>query len=138
MVDLENSLAYRQGHIPGAWFAIRARFATSLPKIPAAKLLVLTSPDGKLAKLAAAEAAKLSGRPVKVLAGGTAAWKAAGLPLATGEEHMADLAEDAWYRPYDRKAGVEAAMKDYLNWELDLVAQIERDGDAKFRMAPSA
>jgi len=70
-----------------------------------------------------------------VLTGGTAAWKAAGYATEAGEQHMADLAEDAWYRPYDRKAGVEAAMKDYLNWELDLVAQIERDGDARFKMA---
>jgi 3-mercaptopyruvate sulfurtransferase SseA len=72
-----------------------------------------------------------------VLAGGTAAWKAAGLPTETGDERMADAADDAWYRPYDRKAGVEAAMKDYLSWEIDLVAQIERDGDAKFRRAPA-
>jgi len=63
LVDLENSLSYRQAHIPGAWFAIRSRFATSLAKLPAAPLLVLTSPDGRLATLAAAEAAKASGRP---------------------------------------------------------------------------
>jgi rhodanese-related sulfurtransferase/predicted metal-dependent enzyme (double-stranded beta helix superfamily) len=137
VVDLENSLTYRQAHIPGAWFAIRARFADSLKKLPDAKLLVLTSPDGVLAALAAPEAAKLTGKPVKLLAGGTASWKAAGLPTEAGETHMADLADDAWYRPYDRKAGVEAAMKDYLNWELDLVAQIERDGDARFRRAPA-
>ena len=137
LVDLDNSLSFRQGHIPGAWFAIRSRFATSLPKLPDAPLLVLTSPDGKLAALAAAEAAAARGRPVKVLAGGTAAWKAAGLSMETGDERMADAADDAWYRPYDRKAGVEAAMKDYLSWEIDLVAQIERDGDAKFRRAPA-
>jgi 3-mercaptopyruvate sulfurtransferase SseA len=108
-----------------------------LLKLPDAPLLVLTSPDGKLATLAAAEAAAARGRPVRVLAGGTAAWKAAGLPTETGDERMADAADDAWYRPYDRKAGVEAAMKDYLSWEIDLVAQIERDGDAKFRRAPA-
>jgi len=51
---------------------------------------------------------------------------------------MLDAADDAWYRPYDRKAGVEAAMKDYLSWEIDLVAQIERDGDARFKTAPKA
>jgi rhodanese-related sulfurtransferase len=136
VVDLDTSLAYRDAHIPGAWFAIRARFADSLPKLPPAGLLVVTSPDGLLARLAVPEAAKIVGRPVKFLAGGTAAWRAAGLPLATGEEHMADLPEDAWYKPYDRRAGVEAAMKDYLSWEVDLVAQIERDGDARFRIAP--
>ncbi|MBV8169979.1 MAG: thiosulfate sulfurtransferase, partial [Alphaproteobacteria bacterium] len=137
VVDLDNSLAFRAGHIPGAWFAIRARFATSLPTLPKTPpLLVLTSPDGVLATLAAPEAASISGRPVKVLAGGTAAWKQAGLPIETGDERHADAPDDAWYRPYDRKAGVEAAMKDYLSWEIDLVAQIKRDGDARFQIAP--
>ena len=138
VVDLDNSLAYRAGHIPGAWFAIRSRFATSLAKLPPAATLVLTSPDGVLARLAAPEAAAASGRPVKVLDGGTAAWRAAELPIETGDTNLADEADDAWYRPYDRKAGVEAAMRDYLSWEIDLVAQIERDGDARFHIAPRA
>jgi hypothetical protein len=47
-------------------------------------------------------------------------------------------AEDGLVPAYDRKAGVEAAMKDYLSWDIDWVAQIERDGDARFRRAPAA
>ena len=46
---------------------------------------------------------------------------------------MADAPVDAWYRPYDRTGGAEAAMQAYLAWEVGLVAQIERDGDARFR-----
>jgi hypothetical protein len=72
------------------------------------------------------------------LRGGTAAWRAAGLPMATGEEHMADAPEDVFHRPYDRAKGVEQAMRDYLSWEVDLVRQIERDGDAAFRSFPPA
>ena len=40
---------------------------------------------------------------------------------------------DVWRRPYDRAAGAEAAMTDYLSWEIDLPDQVERDGDARFR-----
>jgi rhodanese-related sulfurtransferase/predicted metal-dependent enzyme (double-stranded beta helix superfamily) len=134
VVDLDTSLAYREQHIPGAWFAIRARLDRALPKLPGDGPLVLTSPDGVLASLAAPELMALTERPVKLLAGGTAAWRAAGLPLASGEEHMADEPVDAWYRPYDKSAGVEAAMKDYLTWEVGLVDQIARDGDARFRV----
>lgn len=133
VIDLDTSLAYREQHIPGAWFAIRARLAAALPKLPGHGTLVLTSRDGVLAALAAPELQALTRRPVKVLAGGTAAWRAAGLPLAAGEEHMADAPVDAWYRPYDKGAGVEAAMNAYLRWEVALVEQIERDGDARFR-----
>ena len=39
---------------------------------------------------------------------------------------------DAYLRPYDRNDGVEAAMREYLSWEIDLVRQVARDGDARF------
>ncbi len=133
VIDLDTSLAYRERHIPGAWFAIRARLKEALPKLPGKGALVLTSDDGVLARLAAPELAALTDRPVMTLAGGTNAWRAAGLPLAAGEEHMADAPIDAWYRPYDKGAGVEAAMNAYLTWEVGLVEQIHRDGDARFR-----
>lgn len=133
VVDLDTSLAYREQHIPGAWFAIRSRLALALAKLPERGALVLTSRDGVLAALAAPELQALTRRPVKALAGGTAAWRAAGLPLAQGEEHLADAPIDAWYRPYDKGSGVEAAMNAYLSWEVALVEQIARDGDAQFR-----
>ena len=133
VIDLDTSLAYREQHIPGAWFAIRSRLAAALPKLPGEGTLVLTSRDGVLARLAAPELAALTKRPVAVLDGGTAAWRAAGQRLASGEEHMADAPIDAWYRPYDRSAGAEAAMNAYLSWEIGLVEQIKRDGGARFR-----
>lgn len=133
VIDLDTSLAYREQHIPGAWFAIRARLKEALAKLPGEGVLVLTSGDGVVARLAAPELAALTERPVKALTGGTAAWRAAGLPLTAGEENMTEAPVDAWYRPYDKGAGVEAAMNAYLTWEVGLVAQIERDGDARFR-----
>ncbi len=133
MIDLDTSLAYREQHIPGAWFAIRARLDRALAKLPDHGALVLTSRDGILASLAAPELQALTPRPVKALAGGTGAWRAAGLPLEAGEVNMADLPIDAWYRPYDKNADVEAAMKAYLSWEVALVEQIARDGDTRFR-----
>jgi rhodanese-related sulfurtransferase len=138
VVDLDSRLNYRAGHIPGAWFAIRSRFETARAKLPEAALYVVTSPDGVLAALAAPELAAATGVPVKILRGGTAAWRAAGLPIATGEEHMADATDDVFHRPYDRAKGIEQAMRDYLSWEVDLVRQIERDGDAAFRSFPAA
>jgi len=101
--------------------------------VPPAKLLVLTSADGILAQLAAPEAAQCTNVPVKVLQGGTAAWRSAGLPLESGLTRLANQTDDVWYRPYDRTANVEEAMKDYLTWEVNLLKQIERDDDVTFR-----
>ena len=50
---------------------------------------------------------------------------------------MADAPDDVFHRPYDRDKGIEQAMRDYLSWEVDLVRQIERDGDARFRSFPA-
>ncbi len=133
VIDFATSLDYRKGHIPGASFAIRSRLPAVKERLPRAKMLVTTSPDGALGQLAAADLERIAERPVKVLAGGTAAWRCAGLPFAEGEEAMLDEPIDVFHRPYDRSRGVEQAMRDYLSWEVDLVRQIERDGDARFR-----
>src|SRR5215469_1435649 len=68
VVDLALSRNYRAGHLPGAWFAVRARLAEALDKLPAAGELVLTSEDGTIARYAAAELR--TRRAVKALAGG--------------------------------------------------------------------
>ena len=137
MVDLATSIQYRdQGHIVGSWFAIRAHMPDNLAAVPEADLLVLTSPDGSFAELAFDEACA-SGRSVKILAGGTQAWAAAGHPLEQGFTHMADPPEDLWYKPYefhDDDKNIEQAMQQYLTWEVDLVGQIERDGTTEFRL----
>jgi rhodanese-related sulfurtransferase len=156
VIDLAPSIAYEAGHIPGAWFAVRARLPGSLERVPRqsriGRVLVLTSPDAALARLAAAE---LSSDPlpnpppqagearvgvgragvaeIRVLEGGTNAWRAAGLALATGREAMADTPNDCWRRPYDPYAG-EGARERYLRWEVELVHQIEREGDVGFRV----
>jgi rhodanese-related sulfurtransferase len=135
VVDVEGSRAYRAGHIPGAWFAIRARLGSAFAKLPESLELVFTSEDGVLARLAAADAIAL-GRAARYLDGGTAAWRAAGLALEAGETRMADEPIDAWLRPYDRAKSQEEAMNEYIAWELGLVSQIERDATAHFRLFP--
>jgi len=131
VVDLSPSKDYLAGHIPGAWFAIRTRLERALKKIPLHGALVLTSEDGALARLAAAEAQALTAIPVRVLAGGNAAWRAAGYALSAQPE-MADDTVDQWRKPYERSGDIKAAMNEYLAWEIDLLPRIERDGSLKF------
>ena len=137
VIDLADSLTYRDGHIPGAWFAVRARLKDSIKKIPDARFTVLTSPDGVLAQLAAPEL-KAMGRRVAVLVDGTDAWKAERRELEKGFTGMADETNDVWYRPYDMDDTNEGAMKQYLSWEINLVNQLEKDGTTKFRKFPAA
>ena len=133
VIDLGFSRAYHAGHIPGGWFMTRARLAQCLPAVPKRGRLVLTSSDGMLARIAAAEAAKFTDEPVQVLKGGTDAWITAVMAVTTGAEHLADVANDVWPRPYEKDWGAEDSMREYLNWEAGLVEQLERDGTARFQ-----
>jgi rhodanese-related sulfurtransferase len=135
VVDLSLSRTYLKGHIPGAWFAIRSRLARALGKIAVRGTLVLTSEDGTLAGLAAPEAAALTEAPVRCLAGGNAAWQAAGRPMSE-EARMADEPVDAWLKPYERSGDVAGAMQEYLTWEVDLLQRIARDGTTSFQHFP--
>ena len=127
VVDFADSRSYAEGHIPGAWFAIRSRLASA--RLPDAERYVFTSPDGRLARLAAAD----FDRPAAVLAGGTNAWTG---PLETGALHMADTADDVWLKPYEQGGTVEENMQAYLDWETGLVEQLDRDGTTRFWSRP--
>ena len=129
VIDLALSRRYKAGHIPGAAFAVRARLEQRLSEIAPEGGVVITSEDGRLARLAADELAP-AGRPVSVLRGGNQAWKSAGFAIESGGETMAEDPDDVWQRPYDQISGIEEAMNAYLTWEVALVEEIQRDGTA--------
>jgi rhodanese-related sulfurtransferase len=131
LIDLAPSPVFAKGHIPGAWFAIRARLDEALARLPPQGDLVLTSPDGALARLAAQDLAK-AGRSVRVLEGGTASWIAAGFALERGLARVASEPADVYRRPYEGANHAAAAKQAYLDWEYGLVDQLARDGTHGF------
>ncbi len=65
------------------------------------------------------------------------AWRAAGFPIAADRRDPPDEeCADVHLRPYDRNSGIEEAMRDYLSWEIDLVNEVAKDGDAPFGAWP--
>ena len=132
VIDLSLSPDYRRGHIPGAWFAIRARLGRAWPKIAPTGTVVLTSEDGILANLALAEAKALGPGEVRYLEGGNAAWTASSRALTGDDPRLADEPLDVWLKPYERSAGQQAAMNEYLSWEVDLLRRVAEDGSCRF------
>lgn len=132
VIDVDWSRDYIAGHIPGAWFGIRARLAAILPQLPGNTALVFTSGDGVLARLAAADARALTGAAVLALDGGTHAWRAAGLPLEAGATRMAVPADDVRLRAREKSGDTTQAMQEYLAWEIELVNQMASDDDQRF------
>ncbi|WP_241144619.1 rhodanese-like domain-containing protein, partial [Achromobacter xylosoxidans] len=137
--DIESRLAYERGHVPGARYAAPDRLHEFLPA-DTQRTIVLASPDGVLAAVAAAELAWRSGRPVRYLLGGTRAWQAQGLPLARGADGVLTGDDDQSISPYlfDDLSARDQGFRDYLDWELGLVAQLERDGGADIRLIAAA
>ena len=133
VVDLQRSVAFRAGHIPGAVWGLRTRLGPLARRLPPDRRVVVVGPEPALAALAVVELRGLVRAPVAALEGGFEAWKAAGFPVAADRADPPDEAcIDFYLRPYDRNHGVEQAMRAYLAWEIDLVQQLERDGDARF------
>lgn len=136
VIDITRSPRYRAGHIPGAWFSTRARLAETLARLPAGARPVLTCGDGTLARYAVADFnSGDGGAPAPLLlAGGTKAWTDAGLPLSADLDHLGPEPNDVYKRPYEGTDNSVAAMQAYIDWELELVAQLKRDGAHRFRV----
>jgi hypothetical protein len=128
-------------HIPGAWYAIRAQLAQAIgTAIPPSQRYVLTCGSSLLARYAAADLRTLldargqGDAEVLVLAGGNAAWFAAGLEAESGETRLATPRTDRYRRPYEGTDAPAEAMQAYLDWEFGLVAQLARDGTHHFHV----
>ncbi|MGJ7609437.1 MULTISPECIES: rhodanese-like domain-containing protein [unclassified Variovorax] len=134
--DVERRSAFERRHVAGARFAVPDRLQEFTADLPASQVIVLTSSDGVLARTVAAELAERTGRTVRAIAGGTLAWAAARLPTATGPEGVLTGDDDHWYSPYAHAdlAKRDAGFQQYLDWEIGLVAQLEREGDVGIRL----
>ncbi len=134
VLDVSSSANYHKGHIPGAWFVLRAQLAAAIRKIPATRRYVLTCADGTLARFAAADLQALVSVEVLALYGGNQAWRNAGLDFSSDSPRLASPPIDRYRRPYEGTDSPRQAMQDYLDWEFGLVAQLARDGTHGFQV----
>ena len=144
VIDVADSLSYKRGHIPGAWFAIRSRLEESLTALPQSSSFVVTGDDPALVALSARDLAKLSGKPVSILEGGNAAWRKAKLPLTPGFENLAAKTDDIFRQPFlwgqfeAMSPEFKQAANAYFDWELQLPEQLERARESNFKPLKSA
>ncbi|KAI9010103.1 rhodanese-like protein [Hyaloraphidium curvatum] len=135
LLDMTTSGNYLgNGRIPGAWFFQRSRPLDALATVPEPDEYVLTCATSILCHYAFDEFRRVAGKKVRVVRGGTEAWKAAGLPIEKGSEGRFATGEprDRYRRPYEGTGNAEEAMRGYIEWELGLVEQLGRDGTHGF------
>jgi len=131
VIDVGDSFRWRRGHVPGSFYAMRSHLTDVLKRFALDQPLVFVCGDGRLSRFAAQDARSLGYQTVSTLAGGRAAWLAAGLATETcATEHDPKLltaTDDMWYPPYARTSGVTEAMQQYLTWEVNLLEQLARE-----------
>jgi rhodanese-related sulfurtransferase len=137
-IALGSSAGFRAAHAPGAIWTIRPRLLRLPTRVLGARRIVVFADDVAVARLAVADLAELSQAQIAIVSGGAAAWKAAGYsvvatPDTPPDEERIDFI--FWnHNRHDTDEGAAQAMRNYLQWELDLPGEVERDGLSGFRV----
>ncbi|KAF1020902.1 MAG: Thiosulfate sulfurtransferase GlpE [Paracidovorax wautersii] len=135
--DIDKNPLFARRHIAQAAFSAPDSLPRWLDALPGGTVAVITSTDGALAQLVASELLR-RGYDVRALAGGSQAWFDAGLPTGSGREAILTGEDDARADSYayDDPAVRNRKFREYLDWEVGLLAQIERPGgETPFRVA---
>jgi 3-mercaptopyruvate sulfurtransferase SseA len=132
VIDLGPSMDFRKAHIPGSRWSTRARLAAD---VRAGHGPVVLAGDQEVARLAATELPGAGTAKVSVLAGGVTAWTQAGFSTEASPDIPADPdCIDYLFFVHDRHAGNQEAMRQYLAWETGLLAQLDAQDRAAFRI----
>jgi rhodanese-related sulfurtransferase len=133
LVDLRGSMAYRREHVAGAVWTIRPRLAALGPLHERA--VVAISESREIADMAALDLAVLGAGRVDWVEGGHEALVAAGARTKIARGRPADRdAIDHLFFVHDRHDGNLDASRRYLEWETELVGQLDQDERAEFRL----
>lgn len=123
LIDLRPSTSFRKAHVEGSRWSIRPLLANAVADEARPLVLLADSPD--VAQLAVQELSVAQRANVRLLEGGLAAWQAAGLPLAENATALADAqCIDFLFFTHDRHSGNKDAARQYLAWEIGLLAQM--------------
>ncbi|MCC7485485.1 MAG: sulfurtransferase [Burkholderiales bacterium] len=138
VLDLGSSMGFRREHVPGSRWTIRPRIAQDARGVRGR--IVLIADDAGVARAAARDIEEAGSSGAALLHGGLGAWKAAGYPTESSPRNPPDAqCIDYLFFVHDRHAGNREAMKRYLAWETGLLAQLDEQDKASFRInSPAA
>ena len=124
VLDIRSSTAYRDGHVPGARWAIRPFLARVLAE--GAGRVILVAEDLEAAGLGAEDARAAGAASVAVMAGGFDAWTAGDNPVERSPDVPSEPnCIDVETFTSGRHLGNKDHMRQYLTWETGLVDQLD-------------
>ncbi len=133
VVDLRPAMTYRAGHIAQARWSIRPLIANAVADT--SKTIALVVDERGVAALAALDLAEHGCRDIRLLEGGPEAWRNAGLPVVATPDDPPDAdCIDFLFFTHGRHEGNAEAARQYLAWEVGLIAQLDAQERGVFRI----
>lgn len=132
LIDLRPSMSYRKGHIGAARWSIRSLLAAEVAG--ESRPLVVLADDPQLAAFAALELPGHQRQQTRLLDGGLGAWRAAGFAVEeTLNSPLDEQCIDFLFFTHDRHSGNKDAARQYLAWEIGLLAQMSENEIASLK-----
>ncbi|MEX1057662.1 MAG: rhodanese-like domain-containing protein [Natronospirillum sp.] len=134
LVDCRSSTAFREGHAAAAHWLNRSLLTRQLQAIAPTQPLLIVATDADSARLIAKDLL-VAGHEVRGwILWSQAAAEAAGVDLAATPDTPSDAeCLDYLFFVHDRHAGNMDAARRYLEWEMDLVGQLDAEERNTFR-----
>jgi rhodanese-related sulfurtransferase len=132
LIDLRGSQDYRKLHAAGSVWATRAR----LSSIQGLRKVVLLADDPVQAAYTTEDLRSSGVEVLGLVEGGLHAWQAAGLPIESSPNLPSEQdCIDFLFFVHDRHDGNLESARRYLEWETGLIAQLDEQERASFRLA---
>lgn len=132
-IDVRASTKYREAHLKGFVWSIRPR----LKQLPALKgaHAVIVADDLASAQLAALELSEAGASHIQMNIDTVQQWRAAGLEITSSPASPTDQDSiDYLFFVHDRHDGNRAAAMRYLEWEVNLLNQIDEQEKQSYRL----
>ena len=133
VIDVRASTKYRQAHIQESVWSIRPHLHR-VPALSGARI-VLIADDAMVAHLAALELEQADVAQIQINMDCAATWQAAGLNVVATPDLPTDHDSiDYLFFVHDRHDGNRAAAQRYLDWEVNLLNQIDEQERSSYRL----
>lgn len=134
LIDLRPSMKYRESHIKNSIWSIRPRLENLRKQINGYPVLIMAE-DLEIAKLAAKDLEEMNIKEIYLNLDTPNEWELAKLPLETTPDIPTDSeCIDYLFFVHDRHDGNKAAARQYLAWEMNLLAQIDEQERKGFKL----
>lgn len=137
IVDIRSSMKYREMHLKGALWSIRPKLSTLAAHLTG-RHIVLIAEDSEVATLAAKDLMELGAQQIDLNIEKHEDWCRSGLQVeSTPNDPPDEQCIDYLFFVHDRHDGNKTAARQYLEWEMNLLAQIDDQERSAFKLPHS-